>query len=431
MDRRKFILNTGLAVGAAKLIGCSTQEAASNSLNDWAVVRAQFPLNPNKIHMAQMFLASHPKVVTDEINIHREKFDADPIEYWETNHAIGETKVRESAAKYLGVSQEELALTDSTTMGLAMIFNGLRLKPGDEILTTTHDHYSTERSMEFASARNGATIRKVSLYTDASKANVDEITTIVRSAIQPATRVLHVTWVHSCTGVKLPLKEIAAVVAEVNNNRNEDKRIYLSVDGVHGLGVDDSNIPDLGVDFFVGGTHKWIFGPRGTGILYARKDAASFLAPTIPPFSDFGYGNWLGLTPAGAVSSFTDLHSPGGFHSFEYRWALNKAFDFHMEIGKTRVWERTRDLSTQLKKQLSDIKGIKLHTPLDPALSAGINCFEIDGVTPEDWLRRMTAAGIVASTTPYKTVYCRVTPSIVNNEEEVNTVVKSIEGMAV
>src|SRR5688572_10484767 len=257
MDRRKFLLNTGLAIGAAKLVGCTTKEAVSQSLNDWAAVRAQFPLNPNRIHMAQMFLASHPKMVADEINMHKEKFDADPVEYWEASFQTAEVKVREAAAKYMGVNQEELALTDSTTMGLAIMYNGLKLKPGDEILTTTHDHYSTEKCLEYATARNGATLKRVSLYENASSANVDEITSTIRKSIQPATRVVAITWVHSSTGVKLPVKEIAKVVAEANTGRGEDKRIYLCVDGVHGFGVDDSSIPDLGCDFFVAGTHKW------------------------------------------------------------------------------------------------------------------------------------------------------------------------------
>lgn len=429
MDRRRFLLNSGLVLGATRLVGCATKEASSFSLDSWEGVRAQFPLNPNKIHMAQMFLASHPKPVADEIAMHQEAFDADPVEYWETNFQTAEVKVREAAARYMGVSQEEIALTDSTTMGLAMLYHGLKLKPGDEILTTTHDHYSTEKSLAFATARNGATLRRISLYDDASATSVDEITERIKKGIQGATRVVAITWVHSNTGVKLPVKEIANVVQEANKSRNEDTRIYLCVDGVHGFGVDDVNIADMGCDFFVAGTHKWIFGPRGTGLLYAKKEAAHFLSPTIPAFSWAAYGGWMGLFP-GQEPNFTDLQSPGGFHSFEHRWSLHKAFELHMEIGKARVWERTRLLSTQLKSALAEMKGIKLHTPMDPSLSAGINCFEVNGVAPDEWLRRMTAAGIIASTTPYKTVYCRLTPCIINSEDEVTAVVKAIEGMA-
>jgi selenocysteine lyase/cysteine desulfurase len=432
MDRRKFLLQTGLVIGAANVVGaCTTKKAVSLPLSDWTGVRAQFPLNPARIHMAQMFLASHPTPVADEIQMHREKFDADPVEYWEANFQTAEVRVREAAAKYMGVNQEEIALTDSTTMGLSMLYNGLKLKAGDQILTTTHDHYATETALDFAAAKTGAKIQRISLYDEPSTADSDQIASRLVHAITSSTRVIALTWVHSSTGVKLPIKRLAKIVSDLNKSRPENKRIYFCVDGVHGFGADDANIAEMGCDFFVAGTHKWIFGPRGTGVLWARKDAQSFIAPIIPAFSYDAYGRWAGWVPADKEVSFTDLHSPGGFHSFEHRWALHKAFEFHMEIGKGRVWERTRDLSTRFKDGLKRIKGITVHTPISTDLSAGINCFEVAGVTPDDVLKKFAAAGIVASTTPYKVVYARVTPSIINSEAEVDQCLKVLETMVV
>jgi selenocysteine lyase/cysteine desulfurase len=430
MDRRNFLVQSGLALAAAQLAGaCTTKKAVSNSLSDWAGVRAQFPLNPNRIHMAQMFLASHPKPVADAIQMHREKFDADPVEYWEANFQTAEVIVRESAAKYMGVNQDEIALTDSTTMGLAMLYSGLKLKAGDEILTTTHDHYSTETALDLACSKTGAKVRRISLYDTPSAANSDEIASRLLHSITNATRIIAVTWVHSSTGVKLPIKRLSKIIADTNKSRPENKRIYFCVDGVHGFGVDDSSIADMGCDFFVAGTHKWIFGPRGTGVLYARKEAQSMLAPIIPSFSFDAYGVWAGWVPADTKISFPDLCSPGGFHSFEHRWALNSAFDFHTEIGKTRIWERTRELSSRLKTGLARMKNIKLHTPQSADLSAGINCFEVNGVAPDEVLKKFAAAGIIASTTPYKAVYGRLTPTIINSEHEVDQCLKVLEGM--
>jgi len=272
MDRRDFLVNSGLAIGAAHLIGsCTTKKAVSHSLSDWAGVRAEFPLNPAKIHMAQMFLASHPRPVSEAIQMHREKFDSDPIEYWEGNIATAETQVAESAAKYMGVNPTEVALTDSTTMGLSMMYSGMKLKPGDHILTTTHDHYATEKALDFAVAKTGAKLTRISLYDNPADANPDEIASRLLHAIQNKTRVVAVTWVHSSTGVKLPIKRMAKLVADVNRGRNENERIYFCVDGVHGFGVDDTNISDLGCDFFAAGTHKWIFGPRGTGVFFRKE----------------------------------------------------------------------------------------------------------------------------------------------------------------
>ena len=60
-----------------------------------------------------------------------------------------------NAAGYLGVNPAELAFTDSTTMGLALTYRGL-ISPGDEVVTTEHDHYATHESLRLAGARCGA-----------------------------------------------------------------------------------------------------------------------------------------------------------------------------------------------------------------------------------------------------------------------------------
>ncbi len=73
-------------------------------------------------------------------------------------------RVQRAAAEYIGGQPDEVALTDSTTTGLALLYNGLTLKPGDEVLTTTHDHYVHHESIRLAVERSGASVRRVPLY---------------------------------------------------------------------------------------------------------------------------------------------------------------------------------------------------------------------------------------------------------------------------
>ena len=228
--------------------------------------------------------------------------------------------------------------------------------------------------------------------------------------------------------MKLPIRAMADAIKEVNNQRTAANRIYFSVDGVHGFGIENKSMADLGCDFFAASAHKWIFGPRGTGILWARKEAWDMITPTIPSFSDSAYNMWLGNLAPGKLS-FSDLHSPGGFHSFEYRWALKEAFEFQLEIGKAKVEDRTHQLSTLLKEGLRGIKHVKLHTPVSPALSAGINCFEVDGMTSEEVIKKLHSKNIIGSAAPYAVSYARLTPSIVNNEAEVRTCVTAVENI--
>lgn len=378
--------------------------------------------------MAQMLLASHPKPVKDAIENHRLNFDANPTEYWEHNFATAEPKILESAAAYLEAKPAEIALTDSTTQGLGTLYTGFRLHEADEVLTTIHDHYSTEKSLAYSAQKNGASIRRISLYDVPSQASTDEIVERLTAAVRPSTKLIAVTWVHSSTGVKLPIRQMAEAIKTINSGRDPSDRIYFSVDGVHGFGIENVTMADLGCDFFVAGTHKWLFGPRGTGIIWAKEDAWNMVIPTIPSFSYNEYGMYLGMIPERDLN-FSDRFTPGGFHSFEYRWALNEAFDFHMKIGKEKVEQRTHQLCTRLKEGLSQIPHVTLHTPLSSKLSSGINCFEVDGLTPIEVVERLYRKNIVASTSPYRTSYARLTPCIINTEEEVDTCIEAVENI--
>ena len=92
----------------------------------------------------------------------------------------------------------------------------------------------------------------------------------IRKAIGPKTRAVGVTWVHSSSGLRLPIARIAETLAQVNRSRDEKDRVLLIVDGVHGIGVEDPKITALGCDAFAAGTHKWLFGPRGTATVLSK-----------------------------------------------------------------------------------------------------------------------------------------------------------------
>jgi selenocysteine lyase/cysteine desulfurase len=434
MDRRKFLFKSGAVISTGVLLSaCTTTPAPTHvasvaelTFDTWEGIRKQFLFNLDRIHMSQMLLAAHPKMVRDAIQKHRDGFDANPVEYWEENWMTIEGDIRKKASEYMDAAPEEIALTDSTTMGLAMLYSGLKLNSSNEILTTTHDHYSTEKALEYAVARSGATIKRVSLYTDPSKASVDEMVGALKKGITPKTKIVAITFVHSCTGVKTPVKQIAEMVKEQNSQRKEADRIYLCVDGVHGFGIENVSMHELGCDFFVAGTHKWIFGPRGTGVLYGRKDAWNMIGPIIPSFEYNAYVTWMDLFPTDKLT-YADLCSPGGFHSFEHRWSLGEAFQFQLNIGKARVEERSHQLSTKLKQGLASISHIKITTPASEEISAGINCFEVTGMKNIDVVKKLLTKKIIASESPYKVSYVRLTPSIINTEEEVDICLRELE----
>lgn len=292
-----------------------------------------------------------------------------------------ERAVLDSAASYLGAENADIALTDSTTMGLGLVYAGLRLRPGQQVLTTEHDFFSTHESLRLAAARAGATVSRVSLYDDPATASAEEIVARLMAGVTAATRVVAVTWVHPGTGVKLPIAAISAALADLNSGRPEDDRALLCVDGVHAFGVEDATVDDLGCDVLVSGTRKWKFGPRGTGIVWANQAAWAAIDAVIPPFDIVSFEAWLDSTAAPATLGGL-TRTPGGFHPFEYRWALSEASRFHLEIGKAAVAERTHTQATQLKEGLAGLGGVRLVTPLSADLPSGVVCLAFETLDP-------------------------------------------------
>ncbi|MGQ0665869.1 MAG: aminotransferase class V-fold PLP-dependent enzyme [Nitrospiraceae bacterium] len=432
IDRRGFLVRTGLALGATVLAGglprAAAQPSPLNKFEDWDAVRTQFPLSRHLIHLAGFFLASHPTPVRHAIERHRAGLDADPIGYWFEQEERQEANVLRAASAYLGVDPTDIALTDSTTMGLGLLYGGLQLREGQEILTTTHDHYSTETSLRLRAERTGAKVRQIPLYHSLKTVSRDELVDALRQGITVATRIVAVTWVHSSTGLKLPIHEMARAIEAINRARREQDRVIFCVDGVHALGVEDFRLSELGCDFLIAGTHKWMFGPRGTGLVWGHPRAWPVAQGTIPTFNTQAYDIWMKVAPPKDLPPSVYM-TPGGFHSFEHRWALDEAFTFHQAIGKSRVTQRIHELSQQLKQGLAAMPHVTLRTPLSQELSGGIVCFEVAGMTARNVVERLRQRGIVGSVTPYATQYARLAPGLFNSTNEIEKTLAEIRNL--
>ena len=428
LPSRRSVLGVGLAGGAAAVLAaCDSEDlgspgpgssssatSATSSAappldfdpGDWESVRAQFPLDPELAQFAAFVLSPHTRVLDAAIAAYRDALGRD------TERALvegvdREDDVRRAAAEFGGGRPGQYALTDSTTMGIATMYGGLDLSPGDEVLTTTHDFFATEDSLRLSSTRTGARVKRVSLYDDPANASVDEMTTRLVKQVGPRTKVVAITWVHSSTGVRIPVREIADALSD--RASANDQRILLCVDGVHGFAAVDVDLPDLGCDFLATGTHKWLFGPRGTGILWGRDWAP--LTEIIPTFSLPHGGSRL---------------TPGGYHDFEHRWALADAFAMRSQIGRGPAVARTVEQASRLKDGLAGIDRLRVVTPTSPDVSAGIVCVEVPGMLPANAVMELRTRGIVASATPYRVSYLRLGPSIATTPEQVDAAVAAI-----
>lgn len=422
---RRALLGTGVLAGVAACTSAPAAPAPTPKKTafdpmDWESVRAQFALDPAYGQFAAFVLAPAPAPVREAIRKHRDALDADP-EY--TPPGDPDRGIREVAAHYLGAGADGVALTDSTTMGLGLLYSGIRLRPGQDVLTTEHDFLATHEGLRLLTERTGAKVRRVRLYDDPAKASADRMVSAIKDGLGPRTRVVAITWVHSSTGVRVPVRAIADMLAEANKGRDEQDRALLCVDGVHGFGAMADGVKDLGCDFLSSGTHKWLFGPRGTGIVWGR--AWDAVAPVIPSFSGAAFDAWQSGGSPGA--STVELITPGGYKAFEHRWAMPQAFAFMNAIGKDRVQQRTQELAAGLKAGLRGIPHVTLATPGSPELSAGLVCCSIRDMQPLEAVDRLHGQKVVASVTPYNPSLLRFGTSIVTTPEQVDQVIKAVE----
>ncbi|MGW5852211.1 aminotransferase class V-fold PLP-dependent enzyme [Streptomyces sp. NPDC055254] len=414
-SRRGLVVKSAGAVAAAFVPGCGAAGvdrprerplATIDGRVDWAALRAQFRLEPGWANLALFYMASHPKVVRDAVNHLSAQVDANPLSV-PTGLALpdgptGWPRVREALAVCLGGRAEDIAVTASTSIGLGVFYNGVVTRPGQEFLLTEHDHIAHRTAARLAAVKHGNTLRLGSWFADPATATAEGIAAAVGEAIRPNTRVVGITWVQSSTGLRMPVRAVAEVVRRANENRSPADRCLLVVDGVHGLAAIDEDAAGLGADVVIAGTHKWLFGPRGTGLVWVAPDVLDQLRPTFVSFISGG-----GAAPL----------SPGGFLAFEHAFALPVAVALHEQLGRARVAARITQLSTQVKQGLSRIPGVTVHTPADAKLSAGITCFSVAGHTHQQVVDHAATHRVRLSTS----TYTRIGTAVINTPAEIDT----------
>lgn len=316
----------------------------------WRTVRSQFLLRPGLSHMNCATIGATPRPVVSTFVSHLWETEGDPQEQVFGAPHLRMDDVRAHAAAFLGASPDEVVLTRNTTEGMNAVAQGMDLRPGDQILTTNHEHPGGSICWEHLARRSGAEIVKIEMPPAVGSA--EEVVALVEAHLTPRTRVCSFSHVCTITGLVMPL----AAIAEVTRPRG----VLLVCDGAQAPGQLAVDVHALGVDSYASSSHKWLLAPKGTGLLYIRQGAQDRIRPMC---LESGYGAYTG--------SF-------GTRNVAMVLAHGAAMNFHDAIGRDRVEGRCRELRRRLRAGLEDMPGLRILTPTDEALCAGIVTISLD-----------------------------------------------------
>jgi len=319
----------------------------------WMMVRKQFDLTDDYIFMNNGTKGPSPRVTVDKMEKAIVEIATNPGNY---SYLYGElVDNKKIMAEHIGCTPEELAMTHCTTEGMNISISGLDLKAGDEILTTDHEHPGGTGPMRLKAIKTGAVIK--STKTGSPPKNKGEILNRINDAVTRKTKVICVSHICFTNALVLPVKEICTLARE--------KGIISVIDGAHPYGMLALDMHDMNCDFYAAAGQKWMMGPLGTGILYARQESQDLCMPTIVSGS-----RWEKDKTAGKYES-------GSTRCLAGQLGFGEAVKFQVAIGKVRIEERLMALSNYFREKAAGIPGIKLFSSLDPSLSAALTAITV------------------------------------------------------
>ena len=372
-SRRGFLRAAGLGFAGLAVPACAATAPPSDrpgwplpeGLDDeefWGMVRAQYPVTRERIYLNTGGLGPAPYPVLDAVEATTRALQG----VSETGHHYIE-EAREPVARFFGIRPSEIAFLRNATEGNSTVAQGLKLRPGDEVIFETHAHPGG--AIPWMSRQKQERIKVRVFEPDPSSAagNLERI----EALLTERTRVIQVSHVTAPTGIRFPVEDIARLA--------RDRGIWFHIDGAQSAGMYPFDLKAVGCDSYATSGHKWMGAPHGTGVLYVREDRLDEVAPTeVGAYSDRGEGGFV-IPDVLEYTPKAQRFEPGTRNA-ALVVGLVESVRFLDRIGMERVGERGQSLARRLQAGLRELPGVTILTPEDPSLSGSITTFKNDRV---------------------------------------------------
>jgi selenocysteine lyase/cysteine desulfurase len=323
--------------------------------------------------------------------------------YYETPDTVltAAEQVRERASRFLGCEADELLIARCTTDAMNSVAQGIRWTAGDHVLTTNMEHDGGSMCWTYQAERRGVVIDQIPIALDEHDGNA--IVQRFAAAITPKTRVISVSHIISAIGLRMPIAQICALARA--------RGILCVVDGAQAAGGIPIDVKALGCHAYATSGHKWLMGPKGTGLLYISRDASDAIKPI----------QWQDTHKYGAESA--------GVGPLPLVIGLGAAIERMQGIGMDEVERHGIALRNRAYAELSGIARLRVvGPPPGPMATALVACVLPAGVDSQQFRETLLSKHriIVKMSEKHQFNGFRLSPHILNTQADLDTALAAI-----
>lgn len=234
-------------------------------------LRAHWQLDPEVVFLNHGAFGACPRVVLAEQTRLRNQLEAQPVRFLQREFEPLLDAARAELAAFLHCQPDDLVFIQNATAGVNAVVRSLALRPGDELLTTSHDYNACRNVLHEAARRSGAKV--VIADVPFPVKDETEVYEAIMAAVTERTRFAMIDHVTSPTALVFPIARIVRAL--------EMRGVDVLVDGAHAPGSVPLDLDALTPHYYTGNLHKWVCAPKGAGFLWVRRDRHGEVRPPI------------------------------------------------------------------------------------------------------------------------------------------------------
>jgi isopenicillin-N epimerase len=278
----------------------------------------------------------------------RRQMEAEPVQFLWRRYEERLEPARRAVAAFIGASSKDLVFVTNATTGVNAVLRSLKLRPGDELLTTNHDYNACHNALAEAARRWRArlTVAKVPFPLRVP----EDVIEPVLGAASRRTRLAMIDHVTSNSALTFPMAEIVRHL--------QSRGIDTLIDGAHAPGMLPVNLEKLRPAYYTANLHKWVCAPKGAAFLWVRPDKQPQLQPAV-----ISHGN---NTPRAGYNGFQDRFDWAGTFDPSAWFCAGESIRFLAALhadGWRGIRQANHDLAVRARRLLCAKLGVEAPCP--------------------------------------------------------------------